>query len=74
MTDNVAVIDTATNLVTKTISLGGTPKGVAFGFARLDDEGPVTSNVEADPNPVSVSLSTILTANVDDTATGRQRD
>lgn len=35
-----------------------------------DDEGPVTSNVVADPNPASVNTAIVLTANVDDTTTG----
>ena len=36
----------------------------------IDGEGPVTSNVEAIPNPVIVNTNITLTANVDDTATG----
>jgi parallel beta-helix repeat protein len=35
-----------------------------------DDEGPITSNVLADPNPVAVNGEVTLTANVDDTNTG----
>ena len=35
-----------------------------------DSEGPVTSNVAADPNPVGVGADINLTATVDDTATG----
>ena len=36
----------------------------------LDDEGPVTSDVVADPNPVKVGDPVTLTATVDDAATG----
>jgi hypothetical protein len=35
-----------------------------------DDEGPITSNVQASPSPVAIDTATTLTANVDDTATG----
>lgn len=35
-----------------------------------DDEGPVTSNVVATPNPVAVGANVDLTASVDDSATG----
>ena len=36
----------------------------------IDVEGPVTTNVEAVPNPVAVNTNITLTAFVDDTATG----
>jgi len=36
-----------------------------------DEEGPVTSNVMGDPNPVAVNGPVHATANVDDTDTGR---
>ena len=36
----------------------------------LDDEGPITSNVAADPNPVAVDGPVEVTATVDDTETG----
>jgi hypothetical protein len=35
-----------------------------------DNEGPITSNVVADPNPASVDATILLTANVDDSTTG----
>lgn len=35
-----------------------------------DDEGPITSDVVAPPNPVAVGGSVTLTANVDDSTTG----
>jgi hypothetical protein len=35
-----------------------------------DNEGPPTTNVMADPNPVEVNGALIITANVDDTDTG----
>jgi len=35
-----------------------------------DDEGPITSNVVATPNPVAVNGEVMVTANVDDTNTG----
>jgi hypothetical protein len=36
----------------------------------LDDEGPITSDVVADPNPVAVGGDVHVTATVDDTTTG----
>ena len=49
----------------------GTNSGSAYVFALAsDDEGPITSNVIATPNPVEVNNSITLTANVDDTDTG----
>jgi len=36
----------------------------------LDDEGPVTSHVMADPNPAPVGVAIALTATIDDTETG----
>jgi hypothetical protein len=38
--------------------------------AAADDEGPITTNVAAVPNPVKVGESVAVTANVDDTTTG----
>jgi hypothetical protein len=35
-----------------------------------DDQGPVTTAVTADPNPVAIGSTVDLTANVDDTTTG----
>jgi parallel beta-helix repeat protein len=35
-----------------------------------DDEGPITSNVVATPNPAPVNTAIVLTANVDDSTTG----
>ena len=41
-----------------------------FALVFVDDEGPITSNVLADPNPVSVNTEITLTATVDDSQTG----
>jgi hypothetical protein len=41
-----------------------------FALVFVDDEGPITSNVLADPNPVSVNTAINLTATVDDSLTG----
>ncbi|MBI3667514.1 MAG: hypothetical protein HY236_15025, partial [Acidobacteria bacterium] len=35
-----------------------------------DDAGPILSNLMANPNPLAINTSTILTANVDDSTTG----
>ena len=35
-----------------------------------DDQGPISSNVNASPSPVAIGTAITLTANVDDTATG----
>ena len=44
----------------------------AFEF-QPDQAGPITSNVQASPNPVAVSAATTLSANIDDTNTGGSR-
>lgn len=41
-----------------------------FALVFVDDEGPITSNVLADPNPVSVNTEITLTASVNDSLTG----
>jgi len=41
-----------------------------FALVFVDDVGPITSNVLADPNPVSVNTEITLTATVDDSLTG----
>ncbi len=49
----------------------GTNSGSAYVFALVsDDEGPVTSNIVATPNPVAVNNLITLNANVDDSTTG----
>lgn len=40
------------------------------GCVPVDDEGPVTANVEATPNPAAVDAMVTLTADVDDQTTG----
>jgi hypothetical protein len=48
-----------------------TDAGAAYVFSIItDDEGPVTSNVVATPNPVAVNTTFVITATVDDTTTG----
>ena len=39
-------------------------------YVPMDNEGPITSNVEASPNPASLTESVTLTATVDDSSTG----
>ena len=46
-----------------------TNAGAAYVFS-IDDEGPITSNVLATPNPVAAYTSLAITARVDDTTTG----
>jgi hypothetical protein len=41
-----------------------------FALAFIDDEGPITSNMMADPNPTPLNTEIILTATVDDSQTG----
>ena len=41
-----------------------------FVLGFIDQEGPVVSNVAADPNPVMVNANVTLTAEIDDTNTG----
>ena len=49
----------------------GTNSGSAYVFALVaDDEGPITSNVVATPNPVAVNNPVTLSAKVDDSITG----
>ena len=49
----------------------GSNSGSAYVFSLIsDDEGPLSSNVTATPNPLAVNTPTTLTANVDDTTTG----
>ena len=73
-TGTVSVIDIATNTEVDTIIVGASPSGVAIAEIPgipADIEGPITSNVEATPNPISISSSgTSLTATVDDTDKG----
>jgi hypothetical protein len=41
-----------------------------FEIAYFDQEGPVTSNIVADPMPVALNLSVTITATIDDSLTG----
>jgi len=50
--------------------LGGFTFNITCDVIVLDTAGPITSNVLANPNPVEVGTSIILTANVDDFTTG----
>ena len=70
--NNVSVIDLATNTVVGSpIPVGFSPFGIAITSPPSpDDQGPVTTAVTADPNPVAVGSIVDLTANVDDTNTG----
>jgi hypothetical protein len=55
------------------LGVGETGIGLGDGSVSimvLDDEGPITSNVVAAPNPVAVNTAITLNANVDDTTTG----
>ncbi|MDX1763089.1 MAG: MopE-related protein, partial [bacterium] len=72
--DNVAITgkckndsncDTAANTFTFTVTSLS-----EFVLALIDDEGPVTSDVAAAPNPVAVNTPVELSAMVDDTQTG----
>ena len=66
----VFVLDQATNSVVTAVSVPGNPLEIAISPGQQDVEGPVTSNVEVDPNPVSITSSTVLMATLDDEATG----
>jgi len=44
-----------------------------FALAFIDDQGPITSNLLADPNPVPVNTMITLTAMVDDSPAGLSR-
>jgi parallel beta-helix repeat protein len=49
---------------------GTDPDIGAYEMGSFDDEGPITTQTTADPNPVAVNGIVTLTANVDDTTTG----
>jgi parallel beta-helix repeat protein len=49
---------------------GTAPDIGAYEAGSSDDEGPVTTETTADPNPAAVGSSVLVTANVDDTTTG----
>ena len=51
-------------------AVGATSENDITGCAGADQEGPITCAVVADPNPVCVNGSVLVTANVDDTTTG----
>ena len=50
--------------------LGGARDAYVVKIVISDDQGPLTSDVIANPNPVPVNTALTLTANVDDTDTG----